>query len=178
MAWTFTQQVQYIAWTLNVTPRTVYRRIRKNELSIDQFEFPDKFPVNLMSVRTTVPTSEDSDPDAVETGPDPISDTPVPVGTSNLSIPTLLEPVLAELRRANEEVVMSREQAAELRERLKWITAERDHLQREVKLLKAPPDPDTNQAVSGQKEEPKAASLLDRIRFAWYGFVKGPEITA
>ena len=41
MNWTRTQKIEYVAKELGITPRAVYGRMKRKEIALDSFNFPD-----------------------------------------------------------------------------------------------------------------------------------------
>lgn len=82
---------------------------------------------------------------------------------------------LSMFREQADQVGTLREQLGEMRERLKWITAERDFLQREVGLLKAPPDEQTaaDEALAHANLTKTQVGFGTRLRHAWQVFTGG-----
>lgn len=168
--WTQTQKIQYVARVLSITPRSVYRRMQRAELNLDQFTFPDKWvpepprplpeyrPNGVQTIETPVVTGHDGQPDRSkdarpdETDPD----------KQTVSLPP-------------DQVLAAIIELGEMRERVKWLSAENAYLKKEIGLLKAPPEPEEpmEDKTNPVLVKPEPQSFMQRFRQSWQLLTRG-----
>lgn len=152
-----TQKIQYLARLLNITPRTVYKRLKRGELTFDQVSFPEQWvpdngPVQERIVNLT------------RTGSEPVVNGPGTGSEGALSDVTDMSPIPDQILNDWKQAMI---EVGELRERVKWLSAENSHLTKKIGLLTAPPEEPKQETVIATRP-----SFSERVR-AWFTFTKG-----